>query len=129
MILEPKARQTVTLKAIPKLPGKLHIEGVSWVILDKIQSTHNFDLIGPLLNDSRKNRALRTRATDNRLFANIVDDRPWLGIQWDDFPSIIYQSEIIETKFTVKNFGKIQLNKLFICSPTPIWAIEDKNGV
>lgn len=126
--LEPKSKKRITLKLIPKIPGKLEITGVSWAILDNIYSTHKFELIGPILNDSRRNRALRNHATDNRLISNIVEDRPWLGVEWDNFPSIIYEGEIVKTKFTLKNFGKIPLEKLIICSPSPIWCIEDKNG-
>lgn len=77
----PLLRQ-LRLRITPTSVGSLRLQGLRWRLEDSTQwLAHPFRLLGPLLNNSRAQRAQRQRAPDCRLEAVVVPRAPWLGVK------------------------------------------------
>lgn len=76
--LEPESRRTISASICPLARGNLDILGVRSRLLDDVWVYHPFDLKGPLLQNTRANRANRVRAEPTLLKAKVERGMPCL---------------------------------------------------
>ena len=83
LVLGPGETRTVRILARPLRAGALSIRAVAWGIAGLVRCRHDFELKGPLLQDTRANKAASARAIDRRLEAAVAapDAAPWLGLR------------------------------------------------
>jgi hypothetical protein len=75
---EPESRRTISASICPLTRGSLHILGIRGRLLDDVWVFHPFDLKGPLLQNSRSNRANRVRGEPTLLKAKVERGMPCL---------------------------------------------------
>jgi ER-Golgi trafficking TRAPP I complex 85 kDa subunit len=76
--LEPESRRTISASICPLARGTLEIVGIRSRLLDDVWVYHPFDLKGPLLQNTRANRANRVRAEPTLLKAKVERGMPCL---------------------------------------------------
>ena len=69
-----------------------------------------FNLDGPLLQDTRENRAMRVRAPDVRLRSSVGPSAAWLGAELCDVPEEMMQGEVVEASLELINRGLVALH-------------------
>jgi hypothetical protein len=96
VVLAPGEARPIHLLAIPTAAGTLTIKGVAWTLLAGPRTPpasfpallaggpscrHDFELIGPPLNDNKANKTAGARAVDRRLEARVKGAREWAGLR------------------------------------------------
>jgi len=76
--LDPESRRNISASICPMVQGNLEILGVRCRLFDDVWVYHPFDVKGPLLQNTRSNRASRVRAESLLLKAKVERGMPCL---------------------------------------------------
>lgn len=133
--IHPKGDIVVNLRFIPPIQGDYFVIGMRWKIGNMVK-THQFNIIGQLLHDTKHHRASRTRKMDSRTHLRTHNETSWLGIQWsndsvDDDLDVI-PGQIIKKSITLTNYGSEKcsspIHVVFNENIANIWIINSNNN-
>ena len=79
--IPPQTKQVATMSICPLVRGNLEIVGVRCRLFDSVWVFHPFDIKGPLLQNTRANRANRVRGESLLLKSNVERGMPCLSVE------------------------------------------------
>jgi hypothetical protein len=109
ILLEPDSKQKVILCLCPLKEGKLRVLGVRWCLYGEVWGLHMFKRKGRLLQKSRQQRAMKMRADDHMLEAQVVEPMPWLGVDLTGLPHTLLQGEVRRVELVLSNHGQDEM--------------------
>ena len=135
LTLEPESRRTVSASICPLIRGTLEVVGVRCRLLDDVWVFHPFDLKGPLLQNTRENRANRIRAESTLLKAKVERGMPCLKAELVRSPKSttedngpVLQGQIGSWTLRFANVGTGTARNLYLKANLPWFAIEAADG-
>jgi hypothetical protein len=129
--LEPESRRTISASICPLTRGNLHIIGIRGRLLDDVWVFHPFDLKGPLLQNTRSNRANRVRGEPTLLKAKVERGMPCLKADLvrlnstvSDENGPLLEGEVSKWVLRLTNVGTAPARNVFLKTNLPWLCIE-----
>jgi hypothetical protein len=125
----------------PLVEGELEVLGVRWKLLDKIWVYHPFNILGPLLRDTRTSIMNRVRGESMLLKAKIECDMPCLSAELikhvpKDSPAVtpdggpLLEGQISSWVIRIRNVGTAPASSVTLKSNLPwIKIVEDDSDM
>jgi len=132
--LESESRRTVSVSICPLRRGNLEIVGVRCRLLDDVWVFHPFDLQGPLLQNTRANRANRVRAEPMILKAKVERGMPCLSCELvrssenEDAGGPTLQGQVGYWILRLSNVGTASATNVFLKTNYPWIDVVDDAG-
>jgi hypothetical protein len=134
--LDAEGEATVSAGVTPLVKGNLEILGVRCKLFDKVWVYHPFDIKGPLLQNTRSNRANRVRAESMLLKAKIDVDMPCITaalVRTTDTPTvadggILLEGQTSSWTIRISNVGNAPASNIALKTNLPwvniLWSRE-----
>ncbi|XP_014226501.1 trafficking protein particle complex subunit 8 [Trichogramma pretiosum] len=132
MTIQPVSKHTIVLSLKPKKIGQLKIIGLSYDLLNPVQSTdqanntsssirgkREFKLQGPKLKNVKEKAGLSLYGVDLRLDMNVVNKGPFLQITFSPISPEMLCGELQQMEVTLKNIGGAPLKNIYLGSTNP----------
>ena len=131
LTLEPESRRTISASICPLVLGKLEVVGVRTRLLDDVWVYHPFAIKGPLLQNTRSNRANRVRGESFLLKSNVERGMPCLTVDLVEAAptahDAVMQSQVGDYVLRVSNVGTAAATNLTLKTNLPWLNVLDRD--
>lgn len=129
LTLEPESHKTVSASICPLVLGSLEVVGMRCRLLDDVWVYHPFDIKGPLLQNTRSNRANRVRGESFLLKSYVERGMPCLTVDLVEATptpnDTVLQSQVGEYVLRVSNVGTASASNLTLKTNVPWLNVLD----